>query len=122
MLIKLFSSPLTVDKEYTARLNVINHLVTLDYVRGVVASNEVSLVDIVRTLNWLIAKTEVRNCDTTGLLRVILEVCLYILVGVVTDNLDRVFVSTNSTVTAETPELTLDCTFSSSIGSSLFFE
>ena len=62
------------------------------------------------------------NGDTACLLRVVLEVCLNILIGVVTDNLDRVFVSTNGTVTAKTPEFALNCTFSSSVGCSFFFE
>ena len=47
------------------------------------------------------------NGNTTGLLGVILEVCLDVLVCVVTDDLGGVLVRTNSTITAETPELTL---------------
>ena len=51
------------------------------------------------------------NGNTTGLLGVILEVCLDVLVCVVTDDLGGVLVRTNSTITAETPELTLYSTF-----------
>ena len=40
----------------------------------------------------------------------------------VTDNLNGVFVSTNSTVTAKTPELTSDGTGSRCIGSGYFLE
>ena len=54
-----------------------------------------------------------RNGDTAGLLRVILEVSLNELIGMVTDDLDGVLVSTNGTVTAETPELALDGAFCS---------
>ena len=70
--------------------------------------NEVSLVDVVRALDGLITKAQMRNGDTAGLLRVILEVSLDILIGVVTDDLCRVFISSYSTVTADTPELTLN--------------
>ena len=47
-----------------------------------------------------------RNRNTTGLLGVVIEVCLSVLVGVVTDDLDGVLVCTYGTVCAETPELT----------------
>ena len=40
----------------------------------------------------------------------------------VTDDLDRVFVSTNSTVAAETPELAFDRAFSCCVGSFLLFK
>ena len=46
------------------------------------------------------------NRNTTGLLGVIIEVCLSKLVGVVTDDLDGVLICTYGTVCAETPELT----------------
>ncbi len=45
------------------------------------------------------------NGNTTGLLGVILEVCLDVLVCVVTDDLGGVLVRTNSTITAETQNL-----------------
>ena len=72
--------------------------------------NEVSLVDVIRALNWVVTKTKVRNCDTTCLLGVILEVSLDVFICVVTDDLSGVLVSTNSTVSAKTPELTFYCT------------
>ena len=56
------------------------------------------------------------NGDTAGFLRVILEVSLNIFISVVTDNLNRVFVSTNGTVTAKTPELALDSAFCCGVG------
>ena len=105
----------------TAGLNVGDHVILLK-VSGVVACNEVSLVDVVRALDGAVTETEVRDGDTGGLLGVILEVCLNKLVGVVTDDLDGVLVSTNGTVSTETPELTADCTCSRSVGSGLFFE
>ncbi len=53
--------------------------------------------------------------DTAGLLGVILEVCLNIFIGVVTNNLNGVLVSTNGTVAADTPELALNGALSCSI-------
>ncbi len=46
------------------------------------------------------------NRNTTGLIGVVIEVCLSVLVGVVTDNLDGVLICTYGTVCAETPKLT----------------
>ena len=54
------------------------------------ACNEVGLVDVVGRLDGLIAEAQVGNGDTRGLLRVVLEVSLDILVGVVTDDLDGI--------------------------------
>ena len=70
--------------------------------------NEVSLVDVVRALDGLITEAQMRDGDTAGLLRVILEVSLDILVGVVTDDLCRILICSDSTVAADTPELTLN--------------
>ena len=76
------------------------------------ASYEISLVDVVRTLDRLVTETKVADGDTAGLLGVILEISLDELVGVVTDDLRGVLVGTNGTVTAETPELALNRTLS----------
>ena len=83
------------------------------------AGNKVSLVDVVGALNRLVAKAQVGYGDTACLLRVILEVCLNILVGMVADNLDGVLICANGTVTAQTPELALDSAFCRSVGSGL---
>ncbi|CQB87834.1 Uncharacterised protein [Chlamydia trachomatis] len=65
------------------------------------------LIYIVSTTNFLISKAEVATSETSRLLRVVLEVSLYILIGVVTDDLDRVFISTHGTITTKTVEHTL---------------
>ena len=75
------------------------------------AGDEVSLRNIVRRLDGVVAETQVRDGDAAGLLGVILEVCLDILIGVVTDDLDGVLVRADSTVAAETPELALGSAF-----------
>ena len=104
MLVKLLLCPLAVEQESSARLDVVDDVVLGD-VRLVVASYEVSLIDEVGRLDRSLAESEVRNRYAAGLLGVISEVSLSIQVGVVTDDLDRVLVCTNSTVSAQTPEL-----------------
>ena len=68
MTVELLGVPLAVDKEYTARLYVVYHLVALDYIGGVVAGDEVSLIDVVGALYRLVAEAQVRNGDAAGLL------------------------------------------------------
>ena len=86
------------------------------------AGNEVSLVDVVRGLDGLITEAQMADGDTAGLFGVILEVCLYIFIGMVADDLDRVFVCAYGTVAAQTPELALDGAFCGSVGSGLLLE
>ena len=72
------------------------------------AGNEVSLVYIIGALDRLVTEAKMGDSDTAGLLRVILEICLSILICVVTDDLDGVLVCADCTVAAESPELALD--------------
>ena len=46
-MLQLLQVPLAVDQEYATGLNVLNDLEALGDVGGIVASNEVSLVDVV---------------------------------------------------------------------------
>ena len=80
------------------------------------AGHEVSLVDVVGALDGLVAEAQVRNGDAAGLLGVVLEVSLYVLVGVVADDLDGVLVGADGAVAAQAPELALDGAFSSGVG------
>ena len=59
--IQLICAPLAVDEEYAARLNVLNHLIALEDIGRVMTCNKVSLIDIVRALDGLVAETQVRN-------------------------------------------------------------
>ena len=72
------------------------------------ASYEVRSIYLVCTVDRAVAETQVRAGETTRLLRVVREVCLAILVSIVTDNLNRVLVSTNGTVSTQTIELSLE--------------
>ena len=104
MLLELCIAPCAVQQEGSAVHKLLNHVVLANISR-VVASHEVCLVNQIGRLNRLVTEAEVGNRDTAGLLRVIVKVCLCIHVGVVTDDLDGVLVSTDRTVCAEAPEL-----------------
>src|SRR5690606_33610432 len=73
------------------------------------ASNEISLIYQVSRLNRLLTESQVGYCNTTGFLGVIGEISLSIHIGVVSDDLDRVLVSTNCTIGTQSPELAADC-------------
>ena len=100
--------PGAVEKERTARNKVLNHRIFVD-IGGIVASDEVCLIDQVSGLDRGFTETKVRNGDTAGLLRVVGEVALCVHIGVVADDLDGVLVGTYGTVSAEAPELTAVC-------------
>ena len=82
--------------------NVIHVEVSLN-----VTSYKVRSIYLISAVDGAVAETQVRAGKTTRLLRVIREVSLAILVGIVTDNLYRVLVSTYSTIGTETIELSL---------------
>ena len=107
VLIQLGIGPLAVDHKDAARLDILDHLHAHVDVSGVVASHEVSLVDVVGAADGLVAETQMADGNATGLLGVILEVSLNVLVSMVADDLGGVLVGTDSTVAAETPELAL---------------
>ena len=122
MLGKLLKAPLAVNEEHTAGLNITHDGEVLCDVCRNMACNEVCLVYVVRTLDGLVAKAQVRDGNAAGLLGVVLEVSLNILVGVVADDLDGVLVGTDSAVAAETPELALNGAFRCGGGSFNFLE
>lgn len=68
VMLKLLKAPLAVDEEYAAGLNVTYNGEALGDVCGNMAGYEVCLVDVVRALDGLVAKAQVGNGDTAGLL------------------------------------------------------
>ena len=66
--------------------------------------NKVSLFDIIGRADRFVAESQVRDRYAAGLLGVILEVCLRLHIGMVTDDLDGVLIRANGTVCAQTPE------------------
>ena len=122
MVAELRVIPLAVDQEHTAGLHIADDGEMLGDVGRHVAGHEVSLVDIVRRLDGLIAEAQMADGDAAGLLGVILEVGLDVLVGMVADDLGGVLVGANSTVAAQTPELALDGAGRSNAGNGLLLQ
>ena len=114
-LVQLLGIPRAVQQEAAALLQILHHVVGLQVSR-IGAGHEVSLGDVVGGLDGGVTKTQVRNGQTAGLLGVIVEVALSVHIGVVTDDLDGVLVGANSTVGAQTPELTRSGASRSGIG------
>ena len=73
------------------------------------ASYEVRLFYIVSGLDRLVSETQVGNSNASGLFGIVLEVSLYFLVRVVAYDFNAVLVGSDSSVTAQTPELALNC-------------
>ncbi len=71
------------------------------------------LMDQVGGFDLLMTETKVRHGNTAGFLGVIIEVSLCVHIGIVTDDLDGVLVSTYGTVCTQTPELTVGSSFRS---------
>ena len=86
-----------VEKECTAIAKATCHVIHVQVSLNV-ASHEVRRVNLISRVDRLVAETKVRACETTRLLRVVREVSLAILIGVVTDNLHRVLVGTDCTI------------------------
>ena len=107
ILTKFFCIPWAVQKEGSAILQILNHVVFTDVGR-IVACHKVCLVDQISGFDLRLAETQMRNGDTAGFLGVIIEICLYILVGVIADDLDGVLVCADGSVCTQTPEFAVD--------------
>src|SRR5699024_7147536 len=100
----------TVQKECTAVNKLLHHVVLVNIGR-IVACHKVCLMDQVCRFDRQLTETEVRHCNTAGLLGVIVKVSLCVHICVVTDDLDGVLVRSDCTVSAESPEFTVDRSF-----------
>ena len=69
------------------------------------ACYKISLLYIISGFDRLVSETQMRNRHAAGLLGVVLEVSLYLLIGMVSDNLYRVLVCTYRAISTQTPEL-----------------
>ncbi len=86
-----------VEQERAALLQAACHIVHVQVGLNV-ACHEVRRVHQICGADGLVAEAEVRAGETARLLRVVCEVCLAILVGIVTDNLHGVLVGAYGTV------------------------
>ena len=105
---KLLRRPLAVDHEGAARLHVLHDREVLRDIAGVMAGDEVRLINIVGAADRAVAEAEMRNRHAARLLGIVLEVGLHVLVSVVADDLDGVLVRADRAVAAQAPELALD--------------
>ena len=108
MFFQFFAFPAAVQQESTAGFDFGNDIIFGD-VGLVVACHKVCFEYQIAGADRHITETQVRFCDTAGFFGVIFKVCLCVFICMVTDDLDGVFVCTNSTVGAQTPEFACDC-------------
>ena len=94
---KLFALEDGVQQELTAGAQTANHVVHTQISLNV-ASNEVRRLNLIGAADGRVAEAQVRASEAARLLRVVAEVSLAVLVGVIANNLDRVLVGTNRTV------------------------
>ena len=102
--------PRAVEQEHAAFFDAFRNRIT-GYVAGVMAGHKVRVVDQIRALDRLLAKAEVRNGQTAGLLGVVGEITLHIQRCMITDDLDGVFVCANGAVRAEAEEFARNSAF-----------
>ena len=104
VLFQLFHArPRSVQQESAAFFQIADHVVAND-IRGVVAGNEVRRVDKVFALNGGLAEAQVRNGDAARFLGIVEEISLRVHIGMIADDLDRVFVRAHRAVRSETVE------------------
>ncbi len=108
MLLKTFHIPSTVQKECTTVNQFLYHVI-FSYIGWIVTCYEVCFVDQVCGFDRFFTETKVRHCNTAGLLGVIIEVSLSVHIGIITNDLDGVLVSTYGTISSQTPELAVCC-------------
>ncbi len=99
--------PVAVEEEDSALLELVYDVVLGD-VALIVAGDEVRHGDVVGGENRGVAEAEVALGDAAGFLGVVLKVGLDVLVRVVPDDLDGVFVGPHRAVGAQAPELAAD--------------
>ncbi len=68
------------------------------------AGDEVGLIDQIGGADRIVAKTKVGFCNRSSLLGVVNEICLYIFVRLLADNLNCRLVGTYCTVSAQSIE------------------
>ena len=107
---EVFTFPKGVEEESTIGLNTAQHVIHV-HVALHVASHKVRGVHQIGRTDGVITEAEVRASETTRLLRVVREVGLAVFIGCFTDDFYRVLVSTNSTVSTEAIELSLEHAF-----------
>ena len=104
LLIELFRLPCAVEKEGSAVLDLMDHVIAVD-VGLRMAGQEIRSRDQIRGTDRIFRETQMALGNTVGFLGVIFEVCLCVFAGIVTDDLCGVLVCADGSVRAKTPEL-----------------
>ncbi|MPN48216.1 hypothetical protein SDC9_195821 [bioreactor metagenome] len=86
MLFNLLRCPLAVEQECAAGLYIVDNLISLNYIGGIMACDEIGLCDIVRAFNGLVSESQVRDRHAARLFGVILEISLYEFFGMIADD------------------------------------
>ena len=110
MFCQLFTIPYSVQQECTVLTQTASHIVHTQVSLNV-ASYEIRCVYQIGRTDRMITETQVRTSETTRFLRVVREISLAIFICIVTDDLNRVLVGTDSTVCTQTVELSFEHTF-----------
>ena len=114
ILLESFSLPVAGNENAAAFSYIFKDIITVK-IGFVVAGNEIRMIDQISGEDRLVAETEMAAGYAAGFLSVILEVGLYMHICMVADDLNGVFVGTDCTVRAETPELAADRAFRNSV-------
>ena len=107
---EILSAPIGIQEESAARFQVLQHIIFF-YVGMVMASHKIRLFDQVRLMDRLLAETQIGNCDAARFFRIVGKIRLYMHIGMIPDDFDRIFVGSDSTVRTETPELRFKSAF-----------
>ena len=110
VLCQLLAFPDGVEEEGAVVAQAAQHVVHVQICLNV-ASHEVRGLNLIGRADGRVAEAEVRAGEAARLLRVVGEVSLAILVGVVADNLHGVLIGTHRTVCAEAVELGFEDAF-----------
>ena len=113
MLLKACHIPVGVEEEGAAFLDFGNDIKAL-HIALLMAGDKVRHRNIVSGADRFMAETEVALGYTAGFFGVVFKVSLRILVGIVSDDFDRVLVCTDSSVRAKPPEFAGDNALSGS--------
>ena len=110
MLCQFFLVPDRIQQESSVLTKTASHIIHTQIGLYMTSDKIRSIYQISRT-NGTVTETKVRASETSRLLRVIREVCLTMLIGIVTDNFYGVLVSTDCSVSTQSVKLSFKHTF-----------
>ena len=100
---QLLALPVGIQQEGAAFLDFVGNVKSV-HIALLVAGHKISHCDVVAAADGLVAEAQVASCQSAGLFRIILEVGLHVLVGIVADDLAGILVGADGAVGSEPPE------------------